>query len=237
VRKIELGNPHRIEVESDGQLGVIEAEHVWSTIPITILSRMASPQAPAEVMEAQSQISYRAMILIYLVIEQPQWTPFDAHYFPDSDIAITRLSEPKNYSARSEPRNRTVLCAELPCTFDDEMWRASDAELGSLVQRSLAKCGLPISSAILNVTTKRLKFAYPIYREGYERHFARLDEWCAQLERVLTFGRQGLFAHDNTHHALAMAYAAVDCLKASGEFDTKRWQNYRTEFAKHVVED
>jgi protoporphyrinogen oxidase len=237
VRKIELGNPHLIEFEADGQLGVIETDHIWSTIPITILSRMASPKAPADVLAAQSQISYRAMILIYLVIEQPQWTPFDAHYFPDSDIAITRLSEPKNYSARSEPRNRTVLCAELPCSFDDKMWRASDEGLGSLVQSSLAKCGLPISSPILNVTTKRLKFAYPIYREGYEKHFARLDEWCAQLERVLTFGRQGLFAHDNTHHALAMAYAAVDCLRDSGEFDTKRWQYYRTEFATHVVED
>ena len=237
VRKVEFGSPHRIEIESNGQQSVIEADHVWSTIPITVLARISSPEPPDRVLEAQSQISYRAMILIYLVLDQPQWTQFDAHYFPNGDIAITRLSEPKNYSARSEPGNRTVLCAELPCTFNDETWRASDERLGALVQDCLGKCGLPITTAVLNVTTRRLQFAYPIYRNGYEEYFNLLDEWCAQIKRVLTFGRQGLFAHDNTHHALAMAYAAVDCLQSSGEFDIARWQEYRAEFAKHVVED
>jgi protoporphyrinogen oxidase len=237
VRKVELGDPHRIEVECDGKSTVIEAQHVWSTVPITVLSRLVSPGPPVSVMEASSQITYRAMILIYLVVKQSQWTQFDAHYFPDSDIAITRLSEPKNYSARTEPHDRTVLCAELPCTVDDSTWRLSDEELGRLVQDSLAKCGLAVKGAILSVITKRLKFAYPIYRQGYEKHFALLDDWATQLEGVLTFGRQGLFAHDNTHHALAMAYAAVDCQTDAGRFDRARWQEYRQEFAKHVVED
>ena len=70
-----------------------------------------------------------------------------------------------------------------------------------------------------------------------EEAFARLDKWVASLDRVLTFGRQGLFAHDNTHHALAMAYAAVDCFSEAGEFDLARWADYRAEFDKHVVED
>ena len=237
VRRIELGNPHRIEVEHEGQLDSIEAQYVWSTIPITALARMVQPEAPAKVLAAGSKIHYRAMILIYVVLEQQQWTPFDAHYFPNGDILITRLSEPKNYSSRAEPRNRTVLCAELPCDINDPSWQASDEELGRLVETSLAKCGLPIKSKVLSVTTKRLKFAYPIYNQGYEKNFELLDNWSLQLERVLTFGRQGLFAHDNTHHALAMAYAAVDCLDAAGDFDSARWLEYRSEFAKHVVED
>jgi hypothetical protein len=82
-----------------------------------------------------------------------------------------------------------------------------------------------------------LPFAYPIYRDGYEKPFGVQDKWANSLDRVLTFGRQGLFAHDNTHHALAMAYAAVDCLNDAGEFDGRRWKNYREEFEKHVVED
>jgi hypothetical protein len=53
----------------------------------------------------------------------------------------------------------------------------------------------------------------------------------------VTFGRQGLFAHDNTHHALAMAYAAVDCLSDNGDFDRQAWSRARLEFQKHVVED
>jgi hypothetical protein len=34
-----------------------------------------------------------------------------------------------------------------------------------------------------------------------------------------------------------MAYAAVDCLDASGRFDMVRWRTYRHAFAQHVVED
>src|SRR6185295_6202425 len=179
-------------------------------------------------------IEYRAMILIYLVLDQNQFTPFDAHYFPEAAIRLTRLSEPKNYADTTEPVGRTVLCGELPCRVGDEIWRASDEELVSIVRDSLKHCGLPISSPIVGVKTKRLSHAYPIYPKGYEKSFDLLDQWVEGLDRVLTFGRQGLFAHDNTHHALAMAYAAVDCLRESGEFDQKLWRQYRAEFATHV---
>ncbi len=130
-----------------------------------------------------------------------------------------------------------MLCGELPCTVGDEIWRATDDELGELVRDSLDRCGLPICVPVTKVVTRRLPFAYPIYRQGYEQPFELQDRWADGLEGMLTFGRQGLFAHDNTHHALAMAYGAVDCLDDSGGFDHDRWREYRNDFAKHVVED
>jgi protoporphyrinogen oxidase len=237
VRRLELGAPHRLEVETDGQIKELEADYIWSTIPLSILARITQPKAPQAVLDASHRIEFRAMILIYLVLDQEQWTPFDAHYFPETEIKLTRLSEPKNYSGRNEPEGRTVLCGELPCMFGDEMWRASDEELAELVSDSLKRCDLPIAGRILAIKTKRLSHAYPIYRQGYEQYFKELDDWASSLDRVLTFGRQGLFAHDNTHHALAMAYAAVDCMTESNEFDDARWSDYRSEFTKHVVED
>jgi protoporphyrinogen oxidase len=237
VCQIHLGSPHRVEIECDGAIIGLEADHVWSTLPITTLARIVNPAAPSEVIEAGRRIKYRAMILIYLALAQPRFTEFDAHYFPEAEIRLTRLSEPKNYSAASEPADLTVLCGELPCAVDDDVWRASDEELAELVRDSLSRCGLPIRSRVMQVATRRLAYAYPIYHRGYEEAFATLDEWASRLDRALTFGRQGLFAHDNTHHALAMAYAAADCLSESGEFDLARWADYRIEFAKHVVED
>ena len=237
VRKIELGEKHLVTFETNGSSESIEVDYVWSTIPLTVLAKIVEPTAPAEVIQASQKISYRAMVLIYLVLNQPQWTEFDAHYFPEADIKLSRLSEPKNYSASSEPTARTVLCGELPCTVNDDVWNSSDADLARVVSDTVARCGLPLSSEILEVKTKRLPFAYPIYKEGYEQYFTLQDEWASNLKRVLTFGRQGLFAHDNTHHALAMAYAAVDCLGQSGEFDELQWRKYRQEFTEHVVED
>jgi protoporphyrinogen oxidase len=237
VRSVQLGKPHRIEMECDGITQSIEAEHVWSTIPLTVLARIVHPQAPPPVHEASARLEYRAMILIYLVLDQPQFSEFDAHYFPELDVKLTRLSEPKNYSGTCTPADRTVLCGELPCSVGDATWQSSDAELADLVRDSLGRCGLSIHAPIRQVVTKRLPFAYPIYRRGYEAHFEALDTWAAGLDGVLTLGRQGLFAHDNTHHTLAMAYAAVDSLNRSGEFDWTRWKVYRKEFESHVVED
>jgi len=85
--------------------------------------------------------------------------------------------------------------------------------------------------------TRRLPAAYPIYRAGYERHFRRLDDWIEGHDGLLSFGRQGLFAHDNLHHALAMGRAAVECLGDDGSWNAARWREHRATFETHVVED
>jgi protoporphyrinogen oxidase len=215
----------------------IRPDIVWSTIPITDLIQYLVPSPPASVVEASKNIDYRAMILIYLVLEQDRFSEYDAHYFPEPNIPITRLSEPKNYSNIKKPLNRTVLCAEIPCSPYDSEWKMKDDELKRLVLDSLKPVSLPVESNVKEVTTHRLTQAYPVYRLDYEVYFNQIDKWLSNIENLLTFGRQGLFVHDNTHHALFMAYAAVNCLNEFGHFEAAKWQNYRKIFNMHVVED
>ncbi len=229
------GSGWRVRVKSGDEERVLEADHVWSTIPITAISRLVDPPAPAAVRDAAARIDYRAMLLIYLTLDTDQFTEFDAHYFPGSDVSLTRLSEPKNYSEAVEPASRTTLCAELPCDVDDDRWAMGDEQLGTLIAGDLERSGIPLPGTP-RVHVRRLRFAYPIYACGYEEHFGVVDAWVRGLPRFLSFGRQGLFAHDNTHHALAMAYAAADCL-VGGELDQGKWATYRRQFETHVVED
>ena len=231
------GAEQAIQYEEDGQAASLGAQHVWSTIPVTILARCLKPGPPAESVRAAESMHYRAMILIYLVVEQERFSEYDAHYFPEANIPITRISEPKNYNSGEGPRDTTILCAELPCEPDGREWLTSDEELGQLVRRSLEAAGIPLRAPIRQVVTRRLRQAYPIYRRGYEAHFDALDGWMDQMDGLLTFGRQGLFAHDNTHHALYMAYAATKCIDADGRLDRERWREYRRFFETHVVED
>jgi protoporphyrinogen oxidase len=177
------------------------------------------------------------MVLVYLVLEQDCFSGYDAHYFPSSDVPFTRVSEPRNYSGRPDPEGRTVLCAEIPCSASDEVWRADAKALGALVVEGLARVGLPVTAPVLDVAVRRQPAAYPLYRVGWEERFDQLDAWVSALPGVLTFGRQGLYAHDNTHHALAMARGAVACLGDDGSFDAARWGRYREDFTRHVVED
>ena len=223
--------------QKDGVVHRREAAAVWSTLPITTLVRLLEPAAPAEVLAAAARIRFRGLLLIYLVVEQDRFTEYDAHYFPELAVPIARLSEPKNYSAATEPAGLTVLCAELPADPGDAYWSLSDDELGARVAGWLDQVGLPIRSRIRRTVTRRLAFAYPVYDRAFEPNFETLDQFVAGIRGLLTFGRQGLFAHDNTHHALATAHAAVDCLQRDGSFDADKWQAYRRVFATHVVED
>jgi protoporphyrinogen oxidase len=104
------------------------------------------------------------------------------------------------------------------------------------VAENMARAGLPLARPPVDVHVRRLSHAYPIYTLGYERSLETVDNWLTELPNFLSYGRQGLFAHDNTHHALHMAYCAVECLR-EGTFDRRRWNEYRQVFATHVVED
>jgi protoporphyrinogen oxidase len=214
----------------------LRTRNVLSTIPLPGLVRAIYPEAPATVLKAACSLQSRAMILIYMVLETEQFTEYDAHYFPDAEIAITRLSEPKNYGLATLP-GRTVLCAELPCSTSDRVWTESDQALRRLMEESLQTAGLPVTARIKSVVARRLPHAYPIYTRSFREHFDRIDDWSKQIDGLLTFGRQGLFAHDNTHHTLAMAYAADQCLSDRGELDSGKWAEHRRVFEHHVVED
>ncbi len=231
------GDRWRVTVSRDGATEVLEADHVWSTIPVTLAARMMQPAAPQAVLDAAGRIDYRAMILVYLELDVDRFTTTDAHYFPEANVSLTRLSEPKNYFGERTPAGRTTLCAELPCSPDDAVWTMSDADLGAHVAADMERAGLPLPRPPVRVFARRLRQAYPIYTMGYERWLQAVDDWISAVPGFLSYGRQGLFAHDNTHHALFMANAAVDCL-VDGRFDRDRWNgHYRRIFATHVVED
>jgi protoporphyrinogen oxidase len=233
VTGVDLGTDRVRVTTASGT--VIEAARAWSTLPATVLARLVR-DTPEHVLAAAHRLEYRAMLLVYLLLEVDRYTPFDAHYLPEPATPITRVSEPKNYRSGGDPPGRTVLCAEIPCTPTDELWRASDEALGRTVVEGLAAVDLPPARP-RQVVVRRIPHAYPIYRIGFERAFAALDAWADAQPRLLILGRQGLFAHVNTHHALAMAWAAADALQSDGTFDESVWAAARDEFAGYVVED
>jgi len=238
VQKICLQDGNKSVVISDGtSTQEISTNQVYSTIPITLLARLVDTPVPAEVMKASDSLKFRSMVLVYLLLNQDRFTEYDAHYFPGEDIPFTRISETKNYSDRLEPAGCTSLCAEIPCFGDSAVWSMSDEKLAELVSDGLAQAGLPVRSDILEVQVRRIPFAYPLFNVGYEKQFERIDAWVNQLDGILSFGRQGLYAHDNTHHAVFMAQAAVQCLRGDGTIDAEAWRNQRKIFESHVVED
>lgn len=237
--EIRLGSTVTGISESGGCLDVItasdrvEAGLVLSTIPLTLLARFL--ESPPELRPALDFLDYRAMVLVYLVVPGRAWTPYDAHYFPGPEVSFTRISEPKNYRSGPDPHDRTVICVEVPCDPGDRTWAADAETLLSDVRDDIVRMGLPDPGA--RGVVKHIRHAYPIYRIGSEQALDEVASWLDTCPGVVSFGRQGLFAHDNTHHALAMARDAVACVSDGLDFDRDGWDRARERFSHHVVED
>jgi protoporphyrinogen oxidase len=216
----------------------VRAARVLSTLPARVTTGLYDPvHVAARVAAAADALTYRSALLVYLVVGRRPYTTFDAHYFPELDVPLTRLSEPANYRiSPADPGDRTVLCAEMPGSDDDAWWTLDADALGRLVSGALVAQGLPDPDPI-DIVVRCVDHVYPVYRIGHEEHQQVLESWSDGREELVLFGRQPLFAHDNTHHALAMGRGAASCLGPCGAFDGARWRALRDGFRDHVVED
>lgn len=230
--------PDGVRVVWDG--GVVRARHAFSTLPLPTLGRLAGPPPSAQAVQDAAGLAFRAMVLVYLVHQGGRWTGYDAHYLPGPHTPITRISEPANYRVSADdPDDRSVLCVEIPCAAGDSVWHLDDEALVALARSGIRSSGLPEVRlpATGGVQVRRLPHVYPVYARGYAQRLAGIEAWAERLANVTTFGRLGLFVHDNTHHAMRMAYDAVDCLRPDGSMDAAAWSAARERFRAHVVED
>ena len=117
------------------------------------------------------------------------------------------------------------------------MWAAPDADLAARVAATLEP-----RAACPPCGPSRWRCAgcpppTPCTTAGSAEACAAVDRWAGPRPALLTLGRPGLFAHDNTHHALAMGWAAADALRPDGSWDSGAWAAARDRFRTHVVED
>jgi protoporphyrinogen oxidase len=232
VTGVSLGDDGVAVQLEDGS--TVEAATVLSSIPIPALAGLAG--APAAVLEAAGRLRHRAMVLAYLVLDADRLTSFDAHYFPELTTPVTRLSEPKNFREGDDPAGVTVVCAELPCWEGDATWTASADELAERVVATLTPLGFEFPR-LLAAEVRRIPRCYPDYTGTYAQDLATVEAWADGVDRLVTFGRQGLFAPDNTHHALIMGWDAAEAIGPDGRVDRPRWAERRASYLTHVVED
>jgi protoporphyrinogen oxidase len=215
----------------------VDAAWAFSTLPVSVLARIVSPAPPPDVATAAASLRSRGLVLVYLQLEQPRFTDFDAHYFPERGIVSSRISEPKNYrDSADDPAGRTVLCAELPATAGDARWQTPDADLVATAVDDIARAGLP-DVRPAGFVVRRLPHVYPVYDLGYAAALRTVESWLASCAGLLTFGRHARFAYDNSHHGIAMGWAAADALGSDAKFDSTRWEAAVAASHLDVVED
>ncbi|MGI9596172.1 MAG: FAD-dependent oxidoreductase [Acidimicrobiales bacterium] len=230
-----------IEICGDGvevatEVGGHRGSTCLSTIPLTTLADLSEPPPPDPVSAAIDRLMTRAMVLVYLVLDQPRYTEFDAHYLPGLDTTVARISEPKNYRDGDDPVDRTVLCAEIPCWSGDELWSRPAGQLAELVVEDMARAGLP-PLRVATSEVRRLPSVYPVYDLAGADDRAVIEAWTRSPGPLVTLGRQGLRVIDNLHHVLLMGQGAAGALDAEGRLDQAGWSTNLDRYATHTVED
>ncbi len=82
--------------------------------------------------------------------------------------------------------------------------------------------------------SRKLNCAYPSYPRDWQRGYETLRNWLRGIPGLVSLGRQGFFAHDNTHHAMEMGIEAARCLGEDLSWDSQRWRRAEETFRGHV---
>lgn len=158
-----------------------------STIPLPAI---------AQQFDIPVDISFRELKLIYILVDRPRVMNEHWRYFVDVDISINRVTEFKNFSDDYNQEKGTVICAEVTSSETLDI----DRVLAELVQLELITAEEVLDTKVLTVPN-----AYPIYSIDFETKVNNAINNLSQHKNLITFGRQGQFAHLDVDEVLGLA--------------------------------
>ncbi|MAG15638.1 hypothetical protein CMO88_01100 [Candidatus Woesearchaeota archaeon] len=230
---IENNKITSVEFQHEGKLKKLNADYVVSSAPITAMPAMFN--APPEVMNAASELKFRSLLLVYVLVNKPKvmqdvWT-----FVPDKNFIFQRVSEQKNFSQQMGPENQTVLIAEIMCDYNDGLWNAPDAELYSKVISDLTKGKFVNEGEASGFYILKVKNIYPVYEIGYKERLSKVLGFTDKFENFITLGRLGLFNYNNTDHCVDMAIWASNHIRSKKPISD--WLETRKRFDEYVIVD
>lgn len=221
-----------ITIKKDNTPQEIESSFLVSTIPINQLIRLIRPECDKNILLAANSLRFRALVLIYLVINKERVSEDCWIFFPEERYLFNRLFEQKAFSNSMIPANKTVLCLDLTCEHNDELWNKSDEEYREIVTGQLEETRLIKRGEIEECFTVKINNVYPVYDLNFSQNLAKISGYLRGIDNLLTIGRLGLFNYSNMDHCIDMGIAAAKYIlskKPKDEWDEeiKRFGTYK----------
>lgn len=199
-----------MEIERNGEVIEVNAEHFISSMPVTTLVRCLEPGPPEAVLEAARSLKYRAFIIVALIIDSPNLFPDNWIYIHSPEVTVGRIQNFKNWSPAMVPDpNKTCLGMEYFCDEGDELWNLSDEKLLELATKELAILGLAKAATVDDGTVIRQPKAYPVYDRNYRQHLQVIQDFLAGFENLQTVGRNGMHRYNNQDHSMLTGLLAA----------------------------
>lgn len=210
-----------VVVNSEGDIQIYKPEYVVSSIPITEFVNLLEPGAPNEVLQAIENLRFRSHVSLFITLDKETVFPDQWIYFPDREIPFGRMMEPKNFSAKMSPPDKTSLLVEFFCWENDKIWNASKEELFELSIDWLENLGFIKRDEVIDCLVHREKYAYPVYDLTYKDHLQKIKYYLNRFENLQFIGRAGSFRYNNQDHALETGILAARSIIDGKRYNTE----------------
>jgi protoporphyrinogen oxidase len=198
----------RIGVDrADGRVRVVRAGA--RELPCDVLVWTAPlPELLAHLGQDAPPLRYLGLVLFNIAAREVrdggnQWT-----YYAAPNMAVSRVSFPRNFCPDTVPAGLASLCAEI--TVQEQPPAERIAALQPQVLEELEGVGLLRRSDVLDVHAEYVPSAYPVYDLGYQRRVESALGSLSGWTNVVCTGRTALFWYNNMDDSIEKALADAD---------------------------
>jgi protoporphyrinogen oxidase len=187
--------------------------HCISSLPISRLVQLLRPQPPDKILDASYQLSYRAFIIVVLVIDLPELFPDQWLYVHSPSVKVGRIQNFKNWSRSMVPdQNKTSIGMEYFCNENDGTWNTPDNTLVENAIREMVELGLGEPTQVIDSYVVRQSHAYPVYDSDYKKNLQVIRNYLENFSNLQTIGRSGMHRYNNMDHSMQTGIlAAKNC--------------------------
>jgi len=199
-----------IVINNNGNTEELTGDHFISSMPVSEFIKKMNPQPAPVIYSAAQNLSYRAMILVGIIVDEKELFPDNWLYIHSPEFKVGRIQNFKNWSREmSADENKTNIGMEYFCSEGDELWALSDDELIALAKTELEGLGISFVEKIGDAVVFRQPKAYPVYDNDFLHNLNIIKEFLGHLENFQTIGRNGMHRYNNQDHSMLTAMLAV----------------------------
>jgi protoporphyrinogen oxidase len=171
-------------------------DRVVSTTPLPILLKMLD-DVPNRVREAVAALRVNPMLVISLGFRGVDPHQFSSVYFPAEDFLVNRISSPCTFSPENGPPGCYSIQAEITSTpGGPELAMRDEVVVEHVVEGLKRNRVLRTDEEPIYSRVERYGYAYIVYEQGYEKHFALVRQWLED-RGIYPHGRFGAFEYLN----------------------------------------
>ncbi len=225
--------------DPQGTTHTLEADCVFSTMPVRELVRSLNVEVPEEVRAIADGLIYRDFITVGLLVDrlavtEPDGSPLKDTwiYIQEPDVLVGRLQIFNNWSPYMvADAGKVWIGLEYFCYETDELWRKADAEIARFAVSEVEKIGILRASDVHDTHVVRVPKTYPAYFGTYDR-FDEIVRYTDRFRNLFLVGRNGMHKYNNQDHSMLTAMTAVDQIVA-GQIDKQALWQINTEQEYH----